>query len=161
MKRAGFSLWKGLWLIFVQSDIKTCSSLPSPCRQSDPQINTSDLVKFEESYKFYLSWQKSRRFVSCVAFTLYMKWWLQVGVVGSVLGLVHIWPCREIIMGTSGIASDFLDKTLYSEVKTMSRNTKSVEKVTLGQHGTIQRVQPNTENFLKPALRFLYLNRLS
>lgn len=55
MKRVGFSLWKGLWLIFVQSDIRTCSSLPPPYPYSDPQINAADLIKFEASYKFYLS----------------------------------------------------------------------------------------------------------
>lgn len=46
-------------------------------------------------------------------------WWDQYCGSGA-----HV--TREIVMGTSGIASDFLDKTLYSEFKTMSRNTKSV-----------------------------------
>lgn len=104
MKRVGFSLWKGLWLIFVQTDIKICSSVPSPCLQSDPQINTSDLIKFEASYKFYLSWQNKKRFISSVAFTLYCDglrsvWWDQY------CGLVHIRQCREMIMGTMPVTS--------------------------------------------------------
>lgn len=111
MKRVGFSLWKGLWLIFVQSDIKTCSSLLSPCPQSDPQINTSDLVKFETSYKFYLSWQNNRRFISCVAFTLCMEWWPQVGVVGSVLWVWCTYDRAEkLLWGQVALPVVFLTK---------------------------------------------------
>lgn len=125
MKRVGFSLWKGLWLIFVQTDIKICSSVPSPCLQSDPQINTSDLIKFEASYKFYLSWQNKKRFISSVAFTLYCDglrsvWWDQYCGSGA-----HTTMQRN---DYGDYASDFPDKTLYSVIKLMSRNSKSVKK---------------------------------
>lgn len=39
-------------------------------------------------------------------------------------------------MGTSGIASDFLDKTVQQDENHVQEH-KKCEKVTLGQHGTI------------------------
>lgn len=61
----------------------------------------------------------------------------------STMGLVHMWPCREIVMGTSG--NDFLDKTLYSEIK----KCPGTQKVWAWNN----QVQPNTENFLKTAVK--------
>lgn len=37
--------------------------------------------------------------------------------------------------------------------QTNVQELKKCEKATLGQHGTIQRVQPNTKNFFKPAFK--------
>lgn len=161
MKRVGLSLWKGLWLIFVQSDIKTCSSLPSPCLQSDPQINTSDLVKFEASYKFYLSWQKKQEvYFLCSFYTVH-----EVMASGWCAGIstgsgAHMttqrnycgdkWHCQWLPWQNS-----------VQRDENNVQEHKKCEKVTLGQHGKIQRVQPNTENFLKPALTFLYLSGFS
>lgn len=70
----------------------------------------------------------------------------------STMGLVHMWPCREIVMGTSGNDSDFLGKTLYSEIKTMSRNTKSVS---MEQSEVFNQIQRTSLNLL---LRFLDLS---
>lgn len=150
MKRVGFSLWKGLWLIFVQSDIKTCSSLPPPYPHSDPQINAADLIKFEASYKFYLSWQKKRMFISCAAFTLYLQCWLRVvwfcGSGAHTTVQRHYegnkWHCQWL---------PWQNSILWDQNNVQKH--RKCENVTLGQHGTIQRVQPNTENFLKPAFK--------
>lgn len=140
-------LWEDIWLILVQSDIKTCS-VPSPCHRSDPQTTLQILWSLKQLTNFNYLLIKEKEIYFLSSFYSVNKLRLQVCILRSMLWswCVSDWRSDNVMM-TSGIVSDLLHKAVFAA---RSKQCPGIPKV-----WALNNLQcwVNTEYFLKPAFK--------